>query len=101
MHASHRTAVAALWTAAWLIAAAGSAWAQSPGNESAQQNVRESEQYERLLCTNPGFRARRVAQECGSLTDPQLHQSCVASFECKRPHAAPHWRHAPPSERIR
>ena len=61
------------------LIAAGPALA-APRSESAEQNVRESEQYERLLCTNPSFRAKRIAQECGPITDPQLHQQCVASF---------------------
>ncbi len=84
-----------------LIAVSGTALAQSRPNESADQNVRESQQYESLLCTNPGFRAKRIAQECGPVTDPQLHESCVASFQCNRQKAAPHWRHTPPSETIR
>ncbi|MGE5269327.1 MAG: hypothetical protein ACM3JG_06590 [Thiohalocapsa sp.] len=84
-----------------LVAAAGSAWAQSSGNESAQQNVRESQQYEQLLCTNPSFRAKRIAQECGPLQGSQMYAGCVASFQCKGPHRAPHWRKAPPSETIR
>ena len=86
--------VAGLW-----IAASATAFAQQPANESAQQNVRESEQYERLLCTNPAFRARRIAQECGPLQGSQFYQSCVASFQCNAA-GAPHWRQAPPSERI-
>jgi hypothetical protein len=48
---------------------------------SAQQNVLESKQYEQLLGTNPAFRQARIKKECGPITDPQLHQSCVASFE--------------------
>ena len=48
---------------------------------SAQQNVLESKQYEQLLRTNPAFRQVRMKRECGPITDPQLHQSCVASFE--------------------
>ena len=82
-----------------LIAAAGTASAQSRGNESADQNVRASQQYENLLCTNQAFRARRIAQECGPVTDPQLHQSCVASFECGPP--ARGSQQAPPSQTIR
>ena len=85
--------------AAGLIAASGSAWAQSRGHESAEQNVHESRQYEQLLCTNPGFRAKRIAQECGPLTDPQLHQSCVASLQCGATHHRSN--RAPPSETIR
>ena len=94
-----------LWIAvagAALIAASESSWAQSRGSESATQNVRESEQYERLVCSNPAFRAKRIQQECGPITDPQLHQSCVASFQCGA--AAPtgrNWRQAPASETMR
>src|SRR5215510_10636795 len=50
-------------------------------SRSAQQNVLESKQYELLLRTNPGFRQARMKKECGPISDPQLHQSCVASFE--------------------
>ena len=85
--------------AAALIATAGAASAQSRANESADQNVRASQQYENLLCTNPGFRAKRIAQECGPVSDPQLHQSCVASFECGA--ARPGSQQAPPSQTIR
>ena len=57
----------------------------SPGDVSAswspQQNVIESRQYEHLLRTNPAFRQARMRKECGSITDPELHQSCIASFE--------------------
>ena len=86
--------------ASGLIAAATAVSAQEPANQSAEQNVRASQQYERLLCTNPAFRAKRIAQECGPLSDPQLHQSCVASLECG---AAPKRRSnkPPPSETIR
>ena len=86
--------------AAVLIAAAGGAWAQSKPPLTAEQNVRESGQYEQLLCSNPSFRAKRIAQECGPITDPQLHQSCLASFNCAAPKQARHLRKAPPSERI-
>jgi hypothetical protein len=83
--------------AAGLIAAAATAPAQEP---SAQQNVRASQQYESALCTNPAFRAKRIDQECGPVTDPQLHQSCLASFECGGPPKR-HSNTAPPSETIR
>lgn len=84
------------------VAAAGPASAQSAGRDSAAQNVRESQQYERLVCGNPGFRARRIQEECGPINDPQLHQSCLASFDCGP--GAPtgrNFRQAPASERIR
>lgn len=86
---------AGLW-----IAASAMAFAQEP-NESAQQNVRESEQYEQLLCTNQAFRARRMAQECGPLQGSQFYQSCLASFNCNRQPSAGRWRQVPASERIR
>ena len=85
---------------AGLIAFSGSAWSQSRGNESAEQNVKQSRQYESLLCSNPAFRAKRVAQECDPITDPQLHQSCMASFECGAPRRRGSQK-APPSETIR
>ena len=89
-----------IWLAAGLIALSGTCWAQSRGNESGEQNVKQSQQYESLLCSNPSFRAKRVAQECGPITDPQLHQSCLASFECGGPKRRGSQK-APPSETIR
>ena len=87
--------------AAGLIAAAATAAAQAPANQTADQNVRASQQYESLLCTNPAFRAKRIAQECGPLQGSQFYDSCAASFDCKRQPTATHWRQAPPSETIK
>ena len=84
-----------------MIGGAAAASAQPRGYESAEENVRQSQAYERLLCTNPAFRQRRIAQECGPITDPQLHQQCVASFRCGGGASGSQWRQAPPSERIR
>jgi hypothetical protein len=89
---------------AGLLAVSAAAWAQTqpPAAESAQQNVRESEQYERLVCTNAAFRAKRMQEECGTINDPQLHASCLASFNCGP--GGPHMRRSnapPPSETIR
>ena len=81
------------------LIAVGPALAAMP-SESAEQNVRESAQYERLLCTNPSFRAKRIAQECGPVTDRQMHENCVASFQCGGPPSRRSNR-APPSETIR
>jgi hypothetical protein len=53
---------------------------------SARQNVIESKQYERLLETNPAFRQARMRKECGPITDPQLHASCLASFNQDEPY---------------
>lgn len=49
-------------------------------NWSAARNVRESQQYERLLAKNPHFRQARMRKECGPISDPQLHDSCMATF---------------------
>jgi len=74
-----------LWpvaVAVLMIGFAGAGFAQAPREESSQQNVRESEQYERLLCSNPGFRKQRIQKECGGIDDPQMREQCVASFDC-------------------
>jgi hypothetical protein len=63
-----------------LIAVAAPGWAQSPRDPGAAANVRESEQYEQALRSNPGFRAQRMKKECGPINDPQLYQQCIASF---------------------
>ena len=91
--------------AAALFAVSAAAWAQStpPRDPGAQQNVRQSEQYERAICGNAAFRAKRIKQECDPIDDPQLHQNCVATFDCGNA-AAPHRRQSnkpPPSETVR
>lgn len=86
---------------AGLTLLAAPAGAQSPALETPQQNVRQSEQYEQLLCTNPAFRARRIAQECGSLQGSQFYESCVASFNCTHQPSGANWRKAPPSVTIK
>jgi glucose dehydrogenase len=50
------------------------------GSWSAQGNVRDSQRYEALVQTNPGFRANRMHKECGPIDDPQLRSDCIASF---------------------
>jgi hypothetical protein len=83
-----------------LIGGAGIAVAQTPNaNESPDQNVRASQQYQQLTCTNAAFRAKRIAQECGPLQGSQFYDSCIASFDCgaKQPTGA-NWRNPPPSE---
>jgi predicted TIM-barrel enzyme len=54
---------------------------------SAQQNVIESKQYERLLETNRAFRQARMRKECGPISDPELRNSCLASFNHAEPYA--------------
>ena len=86
----------------WIVVAASPASAQSPGNESAAQNVRESQQYEQLVCSNPAFRERRMREECGPIIDPQLRQNCLASFDCgPGGPTGRNFRGAPASERVR
>jgi hypothetical protein len=57
----------------------------SPGDVSEswspQQNINASKQYEQLLRTNPAFRKARMQKECGGITDAELQQSCLASFD--------------------
>jgi hypothetical protein len=51
----------------------------NPANWSARQNVVESDRYERLIHTNPAFRAARIRKECGSINEPDLYRQCVAT----------------------
>jgi hypothetical protein len=84
-----------------LIAPASPARAQR-GGETAAENVRQSQLYEQLVCTNASFRAKRIAQECGPLRGSQFYDSCAASFECGP--GAPsgkNWRGTPASQRVR
>ena len=102
MSLGHRLCLS-LVAAGILTATAAIASAQAPPrDQGAQQNVKQSEQYERAVCGNKAFRDKRIKQECGPITDPQLHESCVATFQCGD--TAPQRRRsnkAPPSETIR
>ena len=84
------------------LLATGTAEAQAPlpqNNPAAEANVRQSQQYTALLRSNPAFRRKREQIECGPITDPQLHASCIASFEA---YSQPvNQRPAPPSETVR
>jgi hypothetical protein len=66
------------------LALVGPALAQQGGDPNAQQNVRASQQYEQLLCTNPKFRATRIAKECGPLQGSSFYDNCVHSFDCHK-----------------
>jgi hypothetical protein len=83
----------------------GGAGAQTPGgqagNESPQQNVKASQQYQQLTCTNKAFRAHRIDKECGPLQGSQFYDSCVASFDCGKQPSDANWRNAPPSETVK
>jgi hypothetical protein len=50
-------------------------------NWSAARNVRDSQRYDRLVATSPGFRHARERKECGPITDPGLRSQCMASFD--------------------
>ena len=71
------------WVLATVLALAlsgGASAQQTPPDPGAAANVRQSQTYEQVLQSNPSFRAKRMQQECGPVTDPELHASCVASF---------------------
>jgi hypothetical protein len=53
---------------------------------TARQNVIDSKRYDQLLKTNRAFREARMRKECGPITDPELRQSCLASFDEKTPY---------------
>ena len=54
--------------------------------ETPQQNVIRSAHYDRLLETNPGFRAYRERKECGPIHFMQnLREDCFASFNQYEP----------------
>jgi len=85
-----------------LMSAAGPAGAQSAArDETPDQNVRSSQQYQQLLCTNKAFRANRIAKECGPLQGSEFYDSCVASFDCSKQPSGANWRQAPPSETVK
>jgi len=56
-----------------------------PQSAAAGQNVIESRQYDRELETNRAFRQARMRKECGPISDPELRQSCLASFNQDEP----------------
>jgi|SRR6516225_11919485 len=70
----------------------------APPNWSARQNVVQSERYDRMLETSRGFREARMRKECGPITDPQLHQSCLASFGQDEPYTGSSTHRQPRSE---
>ena len=80
--ASHISIIPA---AALLIALAAPVKAQIPPDPGAAANVRESQAYEQMLRGNSAFRAKRMQQECGPITDPELHASCISSFQANGP----------------
>ncbi|MBV8776552.1 MAG: hypothetical protein JO032_05680 [Alphaproteobacteria bacterium] len=54
--------------------------------ETPEQNNIRSAHYDRLLETNPGFRAYRIRKECNPIDFVQnLRQDCVQSFDQYEP----------------
>jgi hypothetical protein len=53
---------------------------EQSGTWSPRQNVIQSRHYTHLIDTDRAFRDARMRKECGPITDPQLHQQCIASF---------------------
>jgi hypothetical protein len=91
--------LAPLLFAAALVGGAAAASAQTAAvNETPEQNVRSSQQYQALTCANKAFRDSRIAKECGPLQGSQFYDSCVVSFSCDKQPSAANWRKAPPSE---
>ncbi len=60
----------------------GHAWVMQNGQWvwSPNLNVKNSERYSRLVASNSAFRQARMRKECGPITDPQLHEQCISSF---------------------
>lgn len=73
---------ARILAAALMLAAAGTVSAQTmpQNNPAAEANVKQSEHYSQTVHSNKSFRAKRMQEECGPISDPQLHAQCVASF---------------------
>lgn len=92
---------AAIVFAAALAAATSGAWAQTQRDETPEQNVKASQQYQKLICSNAAFRANRINKECGPLQGSQFYDSCVASFNCDKQPSGANWRKTPPSETIK
>ncbi|HEY3912753.1 MAG TPA: hypothetical protein VGM07_23105 [Stellaceae bacterium] len=83
MKRARSTIPATIVAAALMLAAAGTASAQTmpQNNPAAEANVKQSEHYSQMVHSSPSFRTKRMREECGPITDPQLHAQCVASFD--------------------
>src|SRR5277367_405948 len=79
-----KTSISLAFAAACLTAVATMPAHAATG--SARQS--QSDHYTRMLETNRGFREARMRKECGPITDPQLHQQCLASFSQDEPMVA-------------
>ena len=80
-----KTGTSLVFLAACLTAFAALPANAATSNAAARQNIIQSEHYDRLLGTNRSFRQARMRRECGPITDPQLHQSCLDSFSQYEP----------------
>ena len=73
----YRWAMVAIVAAQMAVGAAAQPMPQDP---IAAANIAQCQRYEALVHSNPTFRAKRIAEECDPINDPQLHAQCVASF---------------------
>ena len=98
-----RQCAAVLFAVFFGAVTAGGALAQAPAahDETPNQNVKASQQYQQLVCTNKAFRQHRIDKECGPLQGSQFYDSCVASFDCDKTPSGANWRNAPPSETVK
>ena len=83
-----KTGTTSAFFAACLTTFAALAANAATNSTAAQQNVIQSERYDRLLEASGSFRQARMRKECGPITDPQLRQSCLDSFAQYEPSAA-------------
>jgi len=93
---SFKTGTSLVFLAACLTALAALPADAATSRATAQQNVIQSERYDRLLETNRSFRQARMRRECRPITDPQLRQSCLDSFAQYEPAGA----YATPTRRV-
>src|SRR5215467_34148 len=91
-----KTGTSLAFFAACLTALASLPANAATSSAGGRQNVIQSERYDRLLETKGSFRQARMRRECGPITDPQLHQSCLDSFAQYEPAAA----HATSTKRV-
>jgi hypothetical protein len=75
------TAIATMPAHAQTGGAPGAPPGSSGQSAAARQNVVQSQKYDQALAKNRGFRQARMHKECGPISDPQLRESCLASFK--------------------
>lgn len=73
-----RAALAAL--AVGLAAAAPPAETQPMSKNTVNITEQNDRNYEALLRSNPAFRAKRIAEECGGIEDAEVRKACLDTF---------------------